>query len=57
MAEEVGPEESVFEALELIVFSGVFLTGLVPFVKLSDETNSREARRERARSSECVFER
>jgi hypothetical protein len=32
---------------------------VAPFVgfKLSDETNRREARKERARSRECVFER
>ena len=52
----VAPEESVFVAVELTVFTGDFF-GLIPFVKLSDETKSREARRERARSRECVLDR
>ena len=53
---DVGPEERVFDALELIVFNGDFF-GVIPFVKLSDETKSREALTERALSRECVFER
>jgi len=53
---DVAPEESVFVAFELIDFNGDFL-GLIPFVKLSDDRKRREARKERARSRECVFER